>query len=33
MRNARESADMKLITTNKLIAKRKAKCLEFQHYA
>jgi len=31
--NAGESADMKIITLNKLTAKRKVKCLEYQHYA
>ena len=33
IRNAGESADMKLITLNKLTAKRKVKCLEIPHYA
>jgi hypothetical protein len=33
IRNAGESADMKVITLNKLTAKRKMKCLEIPHYA
>lgn len=33
IRNAGESANMKVITLNKLIAKRKVKCLEIPHYA
>ena len=33
IRNAGESADMKVITLNKLTAKRKVKCLEIPHYA
>lgn len=33
IRNAGENADMKLITLNKLTAKRKVKCLEIPHYA
>ena len=33
IRNAGESADMKLITLNKLNAKRKVKCFEIPHYA
>lgn len=33
IRNAGESADMKAITLNKLIAKRKVKCLENLHCA
>jgi hypothetical protein len=33
IRNAVESANMKLITLNKVTAKRKAKCLEIPHYA
>ena len=33
IRNAGESADMKVITLNKLTAKRKVKCLEVPHYA
>ena len=33
IRNAGESADMKVITLNKLIAKLKVKCLEIPHYA
>lgn len=33
IRNAGESADIKVITLNKLIAKRKVKCLENPHYA
>jgi len=33
IRNAGESADMKLITLNKLSAKLKGKCLEIPHYA
>ena len=33
IRNAGESADMKVITLNKLTAKLKVKCLEFPHYA
>ena len=33
IRNAGESADMKVITLNKLTAKRKVKCLETPHYA
>ena len=33
IRNAGESADMKLITLNKLTANRKVKCLEIPHYA
>ena len=31
--NAGESAEMKVITLNKLTAKRKMKCLENPHYA
>jgi hypothetical protein len=31
--NAGESADMKIITINKLTAKRKVKCLKIPHYA
>jgi hypothetical protein len=31
--NTGESADMKVITLNKLTAKRKVKCLENPHYA
>ncbi len=33
IRNAGESADMKVITLNKLSAKQKMKCLEIPHYA
>jgi hypothetical protein len=33
IRNAGESADMKVITLNKLTAKRKVKCPEIPHYA
>lgn len=33
IRNAGESADMKVITLNKLTAERKVKCLEIPHYA
>ena len=33
IRNAGKSADMKVITLNKLTAKRKVKCLENPHYA
>jgi hypothetical protein len=33
IRNAGESADMKVITLNKLSAKSKGKCLEIPHYA
>lgn len=33
IRNASESADMKVITFNKLKAKRKVKCLKIPHYA
>ena len=33
IRNARESADMKVITLNKLYGKRTVKCLENPHYA
>lgn len=33
IRSAGESADMKVITLNKLTAKRKVKCLEIPHYA
>ncbi len=33
IRNAGESADMKVITLNKLTAKRKVKCFEIPHYA
>ena len=33
IRNAGKSANMKVITINKLTAKRKAKCLEIPHYA
>jgi hypothetical protein len=33
IRNAGESANMKVITLNKLSAKRKVKCLEIPHYA
>ena len=33
IRNAGESADMKVITLNKLTAVRKVKCLEIPHYA
>ena len=33
IRNAGESADMKVIKLNKLTAKRKVKCLEIPHYA
>jgi len=33
IRNAGESADMKVIKLNKLTAKRKVKCLENPHYA
>ena len=32
IRNAGESADMKVITLNKLIGKRKMKCLEIPHF-
>jgi hypothetical protein len=31
--NAGKSADMEVITLNKLTAKRKVKCLEIPHYA
>ena len=31
--NAGESADMKVITLNKLTAKQKVKCFEIPHYA
>lgn len=33
IRNAGGSADMKVITLNKLSAKLKGKCLEIPHYA
>jgi hypothetical protein len=33
IRNAGESADMKVITLNKLFGKRTVKCLEIPHYA
>ena len=33
IRNAGESADMKIITLNKPSAKLKGKCLEIPHYA
>ena len=33
IRNAGVSADMKVITLNKLTTKRKVKCLEIPHYA
>ena len=33
IRNAGESANMKVITLNILTAKRKVKCLEIPHYA
>lgn len=33
IRNADESADMEVITLNKLKAKLKVKCLEIPHYA
>jgi len=33
IRNAGESADMKVITLSKLSAKRTVKCLENPHYA
>ena len=33
IRNAGESANNKVITLNKLTAKRKVKCLEIPHYA
>ena len=33
IRNAGESANMKVFTLNKLTAKRKVKCLEIPHYA
>ena len=33
IRNAGESAEMKVIALNKLTAKRKVKCLENPHYA
>ncbi len=33
IRNAGESADMKLITLNKLYGRRIVKCLEIPHYA
>ncbi|NCB43337.1 MAG: hypothetical protein EOM59_12050 [Clostridia bacterium] len=33
IRNAGESADIKVITLNKLTAKRKVMCLEIPHYA
>jgi len=33
IRNAGESANMKVITIYKLTAKRKVKCLEIPHYA
>ena len=33
IRNAGKRADMKVITLNKLTAKRKVKCLEIPHYA
>lgn len=33
IRNAGESADMSLITLNKLFGERTVKCLEIPHYA
>ena len=33
IRNAGESADMKVITLNKFFGKRTVKCLEIPHYA
>ncbi len=33
IRNVGKSTDMKVITLNKLTAKRKMKCLEIPHYA
>jgi len=33
IRNAGESANIKVITSNKLTTKRKEKCLEIPHYA
>ena len=33
IRNAGKSADMKVITLNKLSSKRTVKCLEIPHYA
>jgi len=33
IRNAGKSADMKVITLNKLLGKRIMKCLEIPHYA
>ena len=33
IRNAVESADMKVITLNKLFGKRTVKCFEIPHYA
>ena len=33
IRNAGESANMKIITLNKLKAKRKLNCFEIPHYA
>ena len=33
IRNAGESADMKVITFNKLTTKLKGECLEIPHYA
>ena len=33
IRNAGESADMKVITSNKLIGNRTVKCPEIPHYA
>jgi len=33
IRNAGESADMKVITLNKLFGRRTVKCLEIPHYA
>lgn len=33
IRNAGESADMKVITLNKIFGKRTVKCLEIPHYA
>lgn len=33
IRNSGESADMNVITLNKLTAKRKVKCLEIPHFA
>ena len=33
IRNAGESADINVITLNKLIAKRKVRCLKIPHYA